>query len=39
MLDHLRSAVAFEAGFVSATHDDAVIASTLDIAEKVFATL
>ena len=41
MLDHgvHFAPSAFEAGFVSATHDDAVIASTLDIAEKVFATL
>ncbi|NYT80146.1 glutamate-1-semialdehyde 2,1-aminomutase [Alcaligenaceae bacterium] len=30
---------AFEAGFVSAAHDDAVIAETLDIAEEVFAKL
>ena len=30
---------AFEAGFVSATHDDAVIQTTLDAAEQVFATL
>ena len=28
---------AFEAGFVSATHDDAVIQETLDIADRVFA--
>ena len=41
MLDHgvHFAPSAFEAGFVSATHDDAVIAATLDIAEKVFATL
>lgn len=30
---------AFEAGFVSAQHDDAVIAATLDAARKAFATL
>lgn len=30
---------AFEAGFVSATHDDAVIQATLDAAERVFAQL
>jgi len=30
---------AFEAGFVSSTHDDAVIQATLDAAEEVFATL
>ncbi|WP_442595730.1 glutamate-1-semialdehyde 2,1-aminomutase [Parapusillimonas sp. JC17] len=30
---------AFEAGFVSAAHDDAVIAETLDIAKEVFAKL
>lgn len=30
---------AFEAGFVSSTHDDNVIQSTLDIAEQVFAEL
>ena len=30
---------AFEAGFVSATHDDAVIQATLDVAEGVFAGL
>lgn len=30
---------AFEAGFVSATHDDNVIDQTLDAAEQVFATL
>ena len=30
---------AFEAGFVSATHDDSVIQATLDIAEQVFAKL
>ena len=30
---------AFEAGFVSATHDDDVIQSTLDIAEEVFAQM
>lgn len=30
---------AFEAGFVSATHDDAVIQATLDAAEHVFAQL
>ncbi|MFA5487799.1 MAG: glutamate-1-semialdehyde 2,1-aminomutase [Candidimonas sp.] len=30
---------AFEAGFVSATHDDQVIQATLDAAEEVFATL
>lgn len=30
---------AFEAGFVSATHDDAVIQATLDAAESVFAQL
>jgi glutamate-1-semialdehyde 2,1-aminomutase len=30
---------AFEAGFVSATHDDQVIQTTLDIAEDVFKTL
>lgn len=30
---------AFEAGFVSATHDDAVIEATLDAAERVFARL
>ncbi|MGB5326343.1 MAG: aspartate aminotransferase family protein, partial [Pseudomonadales bacterium] len=29
----------FEAGFVSACHDDAVIAETLEIAGKAFATL
>ena len=36
MLDHgvHFAPSAFEAGFVSATHDDAVIASTLDIAER-----
>ncbi|MEO6985754.1 MAG: aspartate aminotransferase family protein, partial [Paralcaligenes sp.] len=28
---------AFEAGFVSAAHDDAVIQATLDAAEQVFA--
>jgi len=30
---------AFEAGFVSAAHDEAIIAATLDAAEKAFATL
>jgi len=30
---------AFEAGFVSSTHDDAVIQTTLDAAEEAFATL
>ncbi|GAA0224893.1 glutamate-1-semialdehyde 2,1-aminomutase [Castellaniella daejeonensis] len=30
---------AFEAGFVSATHDDAVIQATLDAADRVFAHL
>ncbi|MDN5842359.1 MAG: glutamate-1-semialdehyde 2,1-aminomutase [Alcaligenaceae bacterium] len=30
---------AFEAGFVSATHDEAVIQATLDAAEQVFARL
>ncbi|MCC2597071.1 glutamate-1-semialdehyde 2,1-aminomutase [Pusillimonas sp. MFBS29] len=30
---------AFEAGFISGTHDDAVIQTTLDAAEQVFATL
>ncbi|MGB6156098.1 MAG: glutamate-1-semialdehyde 2,1-aminomutase [Castellaniella sp.] len=30
---------AFEAGFVSTTHDDAVIDATLDAANRVFATL
>jgi len=30
---------AFEAGFVSATHDDAVIQATLDAAQRVFATM
>lgn len=30
---------AFEAGFVSATHDDTVIQATLDAAERVFAQL
>ncbi|CAM5200990.1 Glutamate-1-semialdehyde 2,1-aminomutase OS=Castellaniella defragrans OX=75697 GN=hemL PE=3 SV=1 [Castellaniella denitrificans] len=30
---------AFEAGFVSATHDDAVIQATLDAADRVFAGL
>lgn len=30
---------AFEAGFVSATHDDSVIGQTLDIAERVFASM
>ena len=30
---------AFEAGFVSAAHDDAVIQETLDAAEQVFAQL
>lgn len=30
---------AFEAGFVSAQHDDAVIGATLDAARKAFATL
>jgi glutamate-1-semialdehyde 2,1-aminomutase len=30
---------AFEAGFVSATHDDSVIAQTLDTAEQVFAAM
>lgn len=30
---------AFEAGFMSAAHDDDVIQTTLDIAEKVFASL
>jgi glutamate-1-semialdehyde 2,1-aminomutase len=30
---------AFEAGFVSAQHDDAVIAETLDVAKKAFATI
>lgn len=41
MLDHgvHFAPSAFEAGFVSATHDDAVIQATLDIAEKVFATV
>jgi glutamate-1-semialdehyde 2,1-aminomutase len=29
----------FEAGFVSATHDDAVIQATVDIARKVFAKI
>src|SRR5690606_6617947 len=28
---------AFEAGFVSAAHDDAIIQTTLDVAEEVFA--
>jgi glutamate-1-semialdehyde 2,1-aminomutase len=41
MLDHgvHFAPSAFEAGFVSATHDDAVIQSTLDIAEKVFGSM
>jgi len=30
---------AFEAGFVSATHDNAVIDATLDAAEAVFAAM
>ncbi|MDD3757597.1 MAG: glutamate-1-semialdehyde 2,1-aminomutase [Advenella sp.] len=30
---------AFEAGFVSAKHDDAIIAQTLDAAEKAFAAI
>ena len=30
---------AFEAGFVSAQHDDAVIDATIAAARKVFATL
>jgi glutamate-1-semialdehyde 2,1-aminomutase len=30
---------AFEAGFVSATHDDTVIQATLDAADRVFAQL
>jgi len=30
---------AFEAGFVSATHDDQVIQHTLDVAEQVFAAI
>jgi len=40
MLDagHYFAPSAFEAGFVSATHDDAVIDATLDAAEKVFAS-
>jgi len=39
MLDagHYFAPSAFEAGFVSATHDDAVIDATLDAAEQVFA--
>ncbi|CAM3729936.1 glutamate-1-semialdehyde 2,1-aminomutase [Bordetella bronchialis] len=41
MLDHgvHFAPSAFEAGFVSAAHDDAAIAHTLDAAEKVFASL
>jgi glutamate-1-semialdehyde 2,1-aminomutase len=30
---------AFEAGFLSAAHDDAIIEATLDAAEASFATL
>ncbi len=30
---------AFEAGFVSAQHDDAVIDATIDAARQAFATL
>lgn len=30
---------AYEAGFVSSTHDDSVIAATIDIADRVFAKL
>ena len=30
---------AFEAGFISSAHDDAVIQTTLDVAEEVFAKL
>jgi glutamate-1-semialdehyde 2,1-aminomutase len=30
---------AFEAGFVSATHDDSVIAATIEAADRVFANL
>lgn len=39
MLDagHYFAPSAFEAGFVSSTHDDAVIDATLDAAEQVFA--
>ena len=36
---HYFAPSAFEAGFVSAAHDDAVIQSTLDAAEQVFAEL
>lgn len=41
MLDagHYFAPSAFEAGFVSATHDDAVIDATLDAAEEVFASM
>lgn len=41
MLDHgvHFAPSAFEAGFVSATHDDAVIQQTLDAAEVVFKTV
>ncbi|MVW78299.1 glutamate-1-semialdehyde 2,1-aminomutase [Bordetella sp. 02P26C-1] len=41
MLDHgvHFAPSAFEAGFVSATHDDSVIDATLDAAEAVFKTL
>jgi len=36
---HFFAPSAFEAGFVSATHDDAVIDGTLDMAERVFADM
>ena len=41
MLDagHYFAPSAFEAGFVSATHDNAVIDATLDAAEEVFASM
>jgi glutamate-1-semialdehyde 2,1-aminomutase len=41
MLDHgvYLAPSAFEAGFLSAAHDDAAIGATLDAAERAFATL
>ena len=41
MLDHgvYFAPAAFEAGFVSAQHDDAVIAATIDAAREVFASM
>jgi glutamate-1-semialdehyde 2,1-aminomutase len=41
MLDHgvYFAPSAYEAGFVSSTHDDSVIEATLDAADSVFKSL